>query len=178
MGLRTSPIGELIFEDVYVTADSVLGNVGAGSSIFVHSMDWERILLFATHVGAIERLLEKTIEYARTRVQFGQPIAKFQAISHRIADIKVQLEAARLLVYKAAWQLSRSRSASLDASIAKLYVSESLVNAAMSAIQIFGGYGYMTEYEIERVLRDGVGSTIYSGTSEIQRNIIAGWLGL
>jgi hypothetical protein len=126
----------------------------------------------------MERLLEKAIGYARTRTQFGQPISKFQAISHRIADLKVQLEAARLLTYRAAWRLNRARNVSLDASMAKLFVSESFVNVARSTLQIFGGYGYMAEYEVERVLRDALGSTIYSGTSELQRNIIARWLGL
>jgi hypothetical protein len=178
MGLRTSPLGELVFENVYVGPEAILGGVGGGSGIFGHSMDWERICLFASHVGTMERLLEKAISYARTRTQFGQPISKFQAISHRIADLKVQLEAARLLTYRAAWRLNRARNVSLDASMAKLFVSESFVHAARSTMQIFGGYGYMTEYEVERVLRDALGSTIYSGTSELQRNIIARWLGL
>jgi hypothetical protein len=178
MGLRTSPMGELIFDDVFAPAEAVLGGVGGGASVFTHSMDWERICLFASHVGTMQRLLEKSIAYARTRTQYGQVIGKFQAISHRIVDMKVQLEAARLLMYKAASQLERSRLVSLDASITKLFVSEALVKSALDTIQIFGGYGYMTEYEVERALRDAVGSTLYSGTSEIQRNIIARWLGL
>lgn len=178
MGLRTSPFGELVFENAYVPPESILGGVGAGATIFTHSMDWERICLFASHVGTMERLLEKSIEYARTRSQFGQPIGKFQAISHRIADMKVHLEAARLLTYRAAWRLDRQRNASLDASMAKLFVSEALVKSALDTVQIFGGYGYMTEYEVERALRDAVGSTLYSGTSEMQRNIISRWLGL
>jgi alkylation response protein AidB-like acyl-CoA dehydrogenase len=92
--------------------------------------------------------------------------------------MKVQLEAARLLVYRAAWRLEHARNASLDASIAKLFVSESLVQSALAAVQVHGGYGFMTEYEVERALRDAIGSTLYSGTSEMQRNIIARWLGL
>jgi L-prolyl-PCP dehydrogenase len=178
MGLRSSPIGELVFEGVWVPADSVLGGPGAGAMVFTQSMDWERTCLFAAHVGTIERLLEKSLEYARSRSQFGQLIGKFQGVSHPIVNMKVQLEAARLLVYQAAWRLGRTRSASLDASIAKLFVSESLINAALAAVQVHGGYGYMAEYEVERALRDAIGSTIYSGTSEMQRNIIAGWLGL
>lgn len=178
MGLRTCLISELVFEDVYVPADAVLGNVGAGATIFSSGMDWERIFLFASHVGTMERLLEKSIQYARTRKQFGQPIGKFQAISHRIADMKVKLEAARLLVYRAAWRLERTKEVSLDASIAKLFVSESLVKAALDTVQIFGGYGYMADFEVERTLRDAVASTLYSGTSEMQRNIVARWLGL
>jgi alkylation response protein AidB-like acyl-CoA dehydrogenase len=178
MGLRTSPIGELVFTDLYVPAESIVAGVGAGSAVFTSAMDWERICLFASHVGAMERLLETAIGYARTRSQFGQLIGKFQAVSHRIADMKVQLEAARLLTYRAAWRLQHARSASLDAAMTKLFVSEALVQAAQSTVQIHGGYGFMTEYEVERALRDAVGSTLYSGTSEMQRNIIARWLGL
>ena len=99
--------------------------------------------MFASHVGATERLLETSIAYARTRNQFGQLIGKFQAVSHRIADMKVQLEAARLLTYRAAWRLEHARSASLDAAMTKLFVSESLVQAALGTVQIHGGYGYM-----------------------------------
>ncbi len=178
MGLRTSPIGELVFEDAIVPGTAVLGGLGAGMRLFTHTMEWERACLFASHVGTMARLLEKAIEYARTRRQFGQAISKHQAISHKIADMKVQLEAARLLTYKAAWNLERSKSVSLDASISKLFVSESLVRTALDTVQVFGGYGFLTEFEIERALRDAVGSRLYSGTSEIQRNIIAGWLGL
>jgi alkylation response protein AidB-like acyl-CoA dehydrogenase len=178
MGLRTSPIGELVFTDLYVPAEAVVAGIGAGSTVFTSAMDWERICLFASHVGAMERLLETSIAYARTRSQFGQLIGKFQAVSHRIADMKVQLEAARLLTYRAAWRLEHARSASLDAAMTKLFVSEALVEAAQGAVQIHGGYGFMAEYEVERALRDAVGSTLYSGTSEMQRNIIARWLGL
>ena len=178
MGLRSSPIGELAFTDLYVSEEGVLGGVGAGSRLFSDAMDWERICLFASHVGAMERLLETSISYARTRKQFGQAIGKFQAVAHRIADMKVQLEAARLLTYRAAWRLEHARNASLDASMAKLFVSESLVEAALATVQVHGGYGYMAEYEVERALRDALASTIYSGTSEMQRNIIARWLGL
>ena len=178
MGLRSSPLGELVFDDVHVPAEAVLGGVGAGSTMFTRAMDWERTCLFASHVGQLERLLEKSVDYARQRTQFGQPIGKFQGVSHKVADMKVMLEAARLLVYRAAWRLDRSKSGSLDASIAKLFVSESLVRAALDTVQIFGGYGLMAEYDVERNLRDALCSTIYSGTSEMQRNIIARWLGL
>jgi alkylation response protein AidB-like acyl-CoA dehydrogenase len=178
MGLRSSPIGELVFEDVHIPAEAVLGGVGAGALLFTQSMDWERTCLFAAHVGTMERLLETSLEHARSRSQFGQPIGKFQAVSNQIVDMKVQLEAARLLVYQAAWRLGRTRAVSLDASIAKLFVSESLVNTALATVQVHGGYGYMAEYDVERALRDAVASTIYSGTSEMQRNIIARWLGL
>ncbi|MBL8471613.1 MAG: acyl-CoA dehydrogenase family protein [Rhodocyclaceae bacterium] len=178
MGLRTSPVGELTLQDVFLPDAAVLGRVGGGSAVFATAMDWERSLLVAAHVGAMERVMEKTIEYARLRRQFGQPIGKFQAVAHKIADMKVQLDAARLLTWRAAWRLEHARSASLEASIAKLYASEALLKTALDAVQVHGGYGYMVEYEVERALRDAVGSTIYSGTSEMQRNIIARWLGL
>ena len=178
MGLRTAPLGDLILEDVVVPRDAVLGSVGGGAGVFSHAMDWERSLLFATHVGAAERLMETAIQYARTRMQFGQRIGKFQAIAHRIADMKVQLEAARLLVYRAAWKLGRTRNVAMDASMAKLFASEMLVRTAMDTVQTFGGYGFATEYNVERGLRDAIGSTLYSGTSEMQRSIIARWMGL
>ena len=178
MGLRTSPVGELVFEDAVVPDDAVLGSVGGGASVFGTAMDWERSLLVAAHVGTIERLLDTSISYARTRSQFGQTIGKFQAVSHKIADMKVHLEAARLLVYRTASRLTTTRSISLDAAVTKLFVSESLVKTALDAVQLHGGYGFMEEYEVERALRDAIGSTLYSGTSEMQRNIIARWLGV
>jgi alkylation response protein AidB-like acyl-CoA dehydrogenase len=178
MGLRTSPLGELVFEDLRVPDDAVLGGVGGGTAVFTETMDWERVCLFASHVGTMERLLETSVEYARTRTRFSQSIGKFQGVAHKIADMKVRLEAARLLAYRAAWRLGRTRMVSMDAAMAKLFVSESLVQTALDTVQIHGAYGYMTENEVERALRDAVGSTLYSGTSEMQRNIIARWLGL
>lgn len=178
LGLHTAQVGALILDNVHVPETAVLGGVGASSSVFATAMDWERILLVASHVGAMQRLLEKSIARARKRSQFGQTIGKFQAVSHKIADMKVQLEAARLLTYQAAWRLDHVKSASLDAAITKLFVSESLVRTALDTVQIHGGYGYLAEYDVERALRDSIGSTIYSGTSEMQRNIIARWLGL
>ena len=178
MGLRTSPFAELVFEDVRVGPDTVLGRPGAGAQQFQNSMDWERVCLFASHVGTMERLVEQSIEYARTRRQFGQPVGKFQAIQHKVADMKIRLEASRLLVRRAAAMLDRSKMVALDAAVAKVFVSEALVQTSLDAVQIHGGYGYCTEYEIERAVRDAVGSTIYSGTSEMQRQIIARFVGL
>ncbi|MFQ5747046.1 MAG: acyl-CoA dehydrogenase family protein [Gemmatimonadota bacterium] len=178
MGLRTSPIGELVFDDAYLPGDAVLGGIGGGPGIFSQSMEWERICLVATHIGTMERLLEQSIDYARTRKSSGKTIGKFQAVSHRIADMKVQLEAARLLTYRSAWRLDRFRDVALDACMTKLFVSEALLETAMSAVRVFGGYGIMTEYEVERALRDAVAGTLYSGTNDIQRTIIARWLGL
>ena len=178
MGLRTSTLGEVILEDVRVSKDRALGGVGGGSTLFTHSMDWERICLFASHVGTMERILEQAVKHARTRKQFGQAIGKFQAISHKIAEAKIHLEAARLLVYRAAWQLGKGRGAALDAAIAKVFVSESFLKTALETVQVFGGYGFTTEYGVERILRDAVGSRLYSGTNEMQKNIIARWMGL
>ena len=178
MGLRTSPVGELTFDNAWLPDDAVLGTIGGGTAVFGTAMEWERALLVAAHVGTIERLLETSVKYARTRNQFGQAIGKFQAVAHKVADMKVQLEAARLLVYRTASRLTSSRSISLDASITKLFVSETLVKTALDAVQLHGGYGYMEEYEVERALRDAIGSTLYSGTSEMQRNIIGRWLGI
>lgn len=178
MGLRTSPFGELSFEDCWVPDSHVLGTIGGGGPMFISTMDWERICLFAAHVGTAERLLEQSVQYARTRTQFGQAIGKYQAVSHKVADMKIRLEAARLLIYKAAWQLERSKMVGLDAAIAKTFVSESLIQTAMDTVQVFGGYGFCTEYHVERQLRDAIGSTLYSGTSEMQRTTIARWLGL
>lgn len=178
MGLRTSPMGELIFDDCFLAEENRLGKEGAGVSIFNSSMEWERSSILASHIGAMERQLETSIRYARERRQFGQPIGKFQSISNRIADMKVRLETARLLLYKVAWSKQVGKSAILDAALAKLYLSECFVQSSLDAIRIHGGYGYMTEFEVERNLRDAVGGTLYSGTSDIQRVIIARWLGL
>lgn len=178
MGIRTAPFGELFFDNVYVGPDAILGQLGGGGQSFVHTMDWERVCLFAGHVGTMERLVETAVTYARTRQQFGQPIGKFQAIQHKVADMKMRLEASRLLVYKAAAMLDKSKMVGLDASIAKVFVSESLVQVAMDTMQIHGGYGYCTEYQVERQVRDALGSTLYSGTSEMQRQTIARWMGL
>jgi hypothetical protein len=178
MGLRTSPIGELVLDGVFVPEQNVIGRVGGGGPIFAESMDWERALLGACHLGSMQRLLEGAIRHTRTRKQFGQLISKNQAVSHKVANMKVRLEAARWLIYRAAVSLDVSREAGLHAAIAKLHTSEAFVESARDSIQLMGGYGYMVESEVERVMRDALGSTIYSGTSEMQRNIIARWLGL
>jgi hypothetical protein len=126
----------------------------------------------------MQRQLEESIAYARERTQFGQPIGKVQAVSHRIVDMKMRLETARLLLYRLAWRKGRGRTSPMESALVKLYVSEAFVRSSLDALQIRGGYGYMTEFEVERDVRDAIGSRLYSGTSEIQRNIIAGSLGL
>ncbi len=178
LGLRTSHMSEVVFENAWLPADAVLGGVGGGSSIFAQSMDWERTCLGAVHVGAMQRLLEAAVAYARTRKISGEAIGKFQGVSHPIADMKVRLEAARLLLYRSASLLDRARDISMQAAITKLFVSEALVESAQAALRTFGAYGIVEGHEAERALRDAVSSTLYSGTSEIQRNIIGRWLGL
>ncbi len=178
MGLRTCPIGELVFDEVRVEADQVLGTVGGGGPIFNRSMEWERICLVAAHVGKMEWLIEKAIDYVRTRKSFGKPIGQHQAVAHKIADMKVRLEASRLLVCRSAARLQKKSTVGMDAALTKLFVSEALVTTAKDTLQIMGGYGFMAEYDVERVLRDAMAAPIYSGTSEMQRNIIAQWLGL
>lgn len=178
MGLRTSPMAELILQDCYLPAENRLGPEGAGARIFNNSMGWERSCILASHVGAMERQLERCIDYARERCQFDQPIGKFQSVANRIVDMKVRLETARLMLYKVAWLKKVGKPATMEAALAKLYLSECFVRSGLDAIQVHGGYGYMTEFEVERDVRDAIGGTIYSGTSDIQRTIIARLLGL
>jgi alkylation response protein AidB-like acyl-CoA dehydrogenase len=178
MGLRTSPMGELILEDCVLPVESRLGAEGAGSAIFNSSMEWERSCILGSHIGAMERQLEDCIRYVRERRQFGQTIGKFQSVANRIADMQVRLETARLLLYKVAWLKQAGKPAVMEAAMAKLYLSESFVQSSLDAIRTHGGYGYMTELGVERDLRDAVGGTLYSGTSDIQRMIISRWLGL
>ncbi len=178
MGLKTSPMAELIFEDCRIPVANRLGREGAGASIFSDSMEWERSCILANYLGGMERQLERSIQYAKERKQFKKPIGKFQSVANKLVDMKVRMETARLILYKVAWLKKNEGSAPMDAAIAKLYMSESWVKSCLDAIQVHGGYGYTTEFELERDLRDSVGGTLYSGTSEIQRNIIARYLGL
>jgi L-prolyl-PCP dehydrogenase len=178
MGLRTSPMGEVALSDCRVPVANRLGNEGAGVAIFNAAMEWERACIFASHLGSMQRLLEDTIVYAKTRRQFGQPIARFSSIADRIVDMKVAIEAGRLLLYKVGATKDAGGDAVLDAAIAKLFVSEAHIWQTLDALQIHGGYGYSTEYSVEREVRDAIPGTIYSGTSEMQRKIIARLLGL
>jgi alkylation response protein AidB-like acyl-CoA dehydrogenase len=173
MGLRTSPISEVFLDDCHLAADRMLGKRGAGMALFNHSMEWERGCILACTVGSMQRQLERSVAYARERKQFGKPIAKFQAVSHRIVDMKVRLEAARALLYRLGWLMDQGRSSPMDSALTKLFLSESFVQSSTDALEIHGGYGYMTEYELERELRDAIGAQIYSGTSDLQRNTIA-----
>ncbi len=176
MGLHSSPTSELFFDECEVPETSLLGKEGAGSAVFTHAMTWERGCILASAVGSMQRLLEMCISYAKGRKQFGQPIGKFQLVAGKIVDMKLRLETARYMLYHSAYQLSRGRTAIVEAALAKLHISECWVQCCEDAIQIHGGYGYMTEYEIERELRDAIASRLYSGTNEIQRNLIASLL--
>ena len=178
MGLRTSPMGEMVLEHCFVPEENRLGREGQGAILFQSSMQRERACILGVAVGAMERQLETCLEYARTRHQFDKPIGQFQAVSHRLADMKLRLETARLLLYKVAWLEKMGKPAHLEAAMAKLHLSEVFVQSSLDAIRIHGGYGYATEFEVERDLRDAVGGTIYSGTSDMQRNIIARFLGV
>jgi len=178
MGLRTSPMGEVVFDNCVLPESARLGPEGAGMAIFNSAMEWERACIFAGHLGAMERLLEDSIKYARERRQFGQPIAKFESVADKVADMKVAIEAGRFLLYRVGWLKQQGKNAVMEAALAKLFVSETHVKAALDALQLFGGYGYMKEYPIEREVRDALSGTLYSGTSEMQRKIIARCLGL
>jgi alkylation response protein AidB-like acyl-CoA dehydrogenase len=178
MGLRTSPMGEVIFENCEIPVASRLGREGRGVTIFESSMEWERGCILANYLGVMRRQLERSIAHARARKQFGKPIGKFQSVANLIVNMKIRLDTSRPLVYRIGWLKERGLPAEMEAAVAKLYVSEALVANSQDAMQIFGGYGYMVDQEIERELRDALGSTLYSGTSEIQRNLIARCLGL
>jgi alkylation response protein AidB-like acyl-CoA dehydrogenase len=178
MGLRTTQLGELVLENCEVSVENRLGQEGAGLAIFNHSMEWERGFILASAIGTMERLMETCLQYAKKRQQFGQAIGKFQLISSKIVEMKLRLETARNLLYKMGWLKQIKKSAILEAAMVKLYISESWVQTCLDAIQIHGGYGYLTELELERELRDALGSKVYSGTSEIQYQIIAQMIGL
>ncbi|MCI3271292.1 acyl-CoA dehydrogenase family protein [Streptomyces cylindrosporus] len=178
MGMHSCPAGAVTFEDCFVPEAQVLGGVGAGAAIFQHSMGWERACLFALYLGLLDRLLEQCVAHARQRRQFGRRIGEFQSVSNRIADIKVRLEGARLLLYRACWSMDQGEPSVLEIALSKLAVSEGVLASAADAVRIFGGRGYLREDGIEAALRDAVPSTIFSGTSDIQRQLIVKEIGL
>ncbi|OGW50306.1 MAG: acyl-CoA dehydrogenase, partial [Nitrospirae bacterium GWC2_57_9] len=161
MGLRTCPLGEVILRDCEVPEENRLGQEGAGSAIFNSEMEWERSCLFATHLGAMENMLEETVRHAQVRQQFGRPIGKNQAISHKIADMKLRMELSRLMLHNVASLKAQGRRAPLESAMAKLFISESYLQNCQDALQIHGAYGYSTEYEYERNLRDAIAGRIY-----------------
>ena len=176
MGLRTSPMAELYLDECEIPEENRLGKEGAGSALFTHSMTWERGLILATAVGAMQRQFEECVRYAGERKQFGEPIGKFQLVGQRLVNMKLRLEAARSALYRVAWLKSKRKSGIMEAAMAKLCISENWIQSCQDAIQIHGANGYTPEYGFERELRDAMGSRIYSGTSEIQQLIISSML--
>jgi alkylation response protein AidB-like acyl-CoA dehydrogenase len=178
MGLRTSPMCEVFLDGCAVSGSQLLGRANGGMRVFGAAMEWERGCILAANVGRMQRQLERCIAYAQEREQFGQPIGQFQAVSHRIVDMKLRLETSRLLLYRFGRLLDAGEATALDAALTKLHLSECFVSSSLDAVQVHGGYGYMTEYELEGDVRDAIGGRLYSGTSDLQRNVIARHLGL
>jgi len=173
LGMHAATNAELFFDDCRVPVANRLGEEGKGMRIALSILDHGRIGIAAQAVGIAQAVLEKSVEYAKTRIQFGAPIAKNQAISWKLADMATEIEAARFLYYKAAYLADRGKSFSKNAAMAKLYASELAMKASTWGIQIFGGYGYMMEYPMQRYFRDAKLTEIYEGTSEVQRIVIA-----
>ena len=178
MGLRTNPLGDITLKDCFVPEANRLGPEGIGVSLFNNSMDWERGFILSSHVGAMAHQLDQCLSFVRERKQFDKAIGDFQAISHRISQMKVRLETSRLLLQSMARMKEDKRAAGLDAAICKLHMSESIAANTMDAFRIHGARGYTKGSWVERDMRDFTSSVIYSGTSDIQRNIIARFMGL
>ncbi|MFI5617175.1 acyl-CoA dehydrogenase family protein [Streptomyces sp. NPDC051567] len=178
MGLRTSPLSELHFDECRIPASAVIGRVGSGFLIMDHVMKWEILCSFVITTGQMRYRLDRCVEHAKERIQFGKPIGSYQSVSHKIVDMKIGLDTAQKWLYDTAERLTAGENVTTDISIGKLLASENNLSSALAAVQIFGGSGYLTEYGLEKDLRDAVAGPIYSGTSEIQRNRIASMLGL
>jgi len=176
MGINANHVTELIFEDMKVPKENLLGKEGEGFKIALGTLDGGRIGIASQAVGIAQAALEESIEYSKQRQQFGRPIAKFQAIQWMIADMATRIEAARFLVYKAAYIKNKGERFSKEAAMAKLFASETAMDAVIKGVQIHGGYGYTKEYTIERLFRDAKITEIYEGTSEVQKMVIAGSL--
>jgi len=176
MGLRTSPLCELFLDGLRVPRHNVIGSIGAGFLVLDYVMKWEILCSFIINVGEMQHRLDECVSYARSRTQFGAHIGSYQSISNKIVEMKIDLETSRKWLYDTAEKLTANQNVSADIAISKLITSESNVRSALSTIQIFGGYGYTTEYGLEKELRNAVAGTIYSGTSEIQRQRIAALL--
>ena len=178
MGLRTTPFANVVFDACEVPESARLGAEGAGASIFSTAMETERAFLLAGSIGRLERQIGEAVDYANHRMQFGQAIGGFQGVSHEIADMKLAHETARLLLYKAVALQARGTPSMLTAALAKLAASEAALAGAISNVRIHGARGYVSEYGVERAVRDTMGGVIYGGSSDIQRNIVARLLGL
>jgi alkylation response protein AidB-like acyl-CoA dehydrogenase len=173
MGIRASVQRELIFEDCRVPAANLLGKEGEGFKIAMTTLDGGRIGVAAQSVGIAQGALDEAIKYAKQRVQFGKPIASFQAINFMLADMATKIEAARLLTYKAAFNKSNHLPYSKEAAMAKMFASDTAMEVTTNAVQIFGGYGFSREYPVERMMRDAKITQIYEGTNQAQRMVIA-----
>ena len=178
MGLRTVPIGEITLEDCFVPEENRIGGEGAGFSICNQSLEYDRCCVLSGKVGTMQRQLEESVAFARKRKQFGKSIGEFQSVSNRIADMRVRVDIARLLLYRTASLKQQGAPALAESSILKLYLSEAFVASSLDSIRIGGGNAYLTEFGTERDLRDAVGGVLYAGTSDIQRNLIAAHSGL
>jgi butyryl-CoA dehydrogenase len=176
MGINASGTAELIFENMEVPKENLLGKEGDGFKIALSALDGGRIGIASQSVGIAQAALDESVEYSKHRQQFGRPLAKFQAIQWMIADMATKIEASRYLVYNAAYKKDHGERMSKEAAMAKLFASETAVDAAIKAVQIHGGYGYTKEYTVERLFRDSKITEIYEGTSEVQKMVIAGSL--
>jgi acyl-CoA dehydrogenase len=173
LGQRAADTGEVVFEDVRIPKSARLGAEGEGFKIAMRTFDRSRPLIGAIAIGISQRALDECVRYAKERQQFGQPIASFQAIQFMLADMAIEVEAMRLLTYKAAWMVDRGAPAPIVSSYAKAFGADHAMRIATDAVQIFGGYGYMKEYPVEKLMRDAKLLQIYEGTSQVQRVVIA-----
>ena len=173
MGLYGSNTCEIIFEDARVPAENLLGNEGEGFKIAMSNLDTGRIGIAAQSLGIAEAALEYAVKYAKERKQFGKPIGANQGLAFKLADMATAVEAAKLLTYRAADLKTNNLSCGKEASMAKLYASETAMKSAIEAVQVYGGYGYTKEYPVERLFRDAKVCQIYEGTSEIQRMVLS-----
>ena len=173
MGIRGSSTYELIFEDCRIPKENLLGQKGKGFNIAMHTLDGGRIGIAAQALGLAEGALNATIEYVKERKQFGRSIAQFQNTQFQLADMATKVEAAKMLVYKAAMAKATQKIYSVEAAMAKLYAAEVAMEVTTKAVQLHGGYGYIREYDVERMMRDAKITEIYEGTSEVQRMVIS-----
>ena len=176
LGIRASSTTELIFENCVVPKENLIGREGKGFGIAMKTLDGGRIGIAAQALGIAEGALDEAIKYMKERKQFGRPIAAFQGLQWMVAEMSTKIEAARFLVYKAAWLKENKQPYSIDAARAKLYAAEVAMDVTTKAVQLFGGYGYTKEYPVERMMRDAKITEIYEGTSEVQKMVISGSL--
>ena len=176
LGIRASSTTELIFENCIVPKENLIGKEGKGFGIAMKTLDGGRIGIAAQALGIAEGALDEAIKYMKERKQFGRPIAAFQGLQWMVAEMSTKIEAARFLVYKAAWLKENKQPYSIDAARAKLYAAEVAMDVTTKAVQLFGGYGYTKEYPVERMMRDAKITEIYEGTSEVQKMVISGSL--